>query len=115
AACGVDGTSVSVGGAHAAEWAQADPSSGVTISPFGSCSISLRLTPADVGDRSATLSIADDANHTPQKIVLTGTGTDPKAVAPPPPLTFDPPVVNPITAEQTVTDSNPGRGPLHIT
>ena len=58
--------------------------------------------------------VNDDANHTPQKIVLTGTGTDPKAVLSPSPLVFDPQVVNTTSTERTETISNPGVGALHI-
>jgi len=107
-------SAMTLGGAHPTEWAESDTCVGVTVAPFGSCSISLTFTPADVGDRSATLQVTDDANLQPQIFTLTGTGTDPRAVPTPNPLAFGPQVVGATTADRPLTVSNPGIGSLHI-
>jgi HYDIN/CFA65/VesB family protein len=106
---------LTLGGAHPTEWAVSGTCAGATIVPLGSCSISVTFTPADTGDRGAVLSIADDANHTPQTITLNGTGTNPQAVPSPSPLAFGSQVVNTTSAAQTLTLSNPGIGDLHVT
>lgn len=106
---------LSLGGAYPGDWKESDTCQAATITPMGSCSISLTFTPADIGARNATLSIADDANHTPQILTLTGTGTDPHAVISPSPLAFDPQIVNTTSSPRTVTITSSGVGDLHIT
>jgi hypothetical protein len=44
--------------------------------PFGaSCTISVEFNPSALGAESATLTVTDDANNSPQQVVLQGTGT----------------------------------------
>ena len=105
---------LSLAGAHPTEWAETDTCAGATIAPSGSCSISLTFTPADVGDRSASLSVANDANQTPQSITLTGTGIDPRATPSPSPLGFDPLPIGATSSAQVVTVTNSGVGNLQI-
>src|SRR6202162_1853857 len=94
---------LSLAGAHPTEWAETDTCAGATIAPSGSCSISLTFTPADVGDRSATLSVANDANQTPQNITLTGTGIDPRATPSSSPLGFDALPIGATSSAQVLT------------
>jgi len=101
------------GGAHPLEWSEVDTCANATIVPLGSCTIDLSFTPADVGDRSATLIVADDANQNPHTLTLTGTGIDPKAVPTPSPLSFHPRAVG-TSGTQTLTVSNPGVGDLQV-
>ena len=49
-------------------------SCGSSISAGGNCSISVTFTPTAVGNRTGTLSIADNANNSPQTISLSGIG-----------------------------------------
>ncbi|TMD48866.1 MAG: choice-of-anchor D domain-containing protein, partial [Chloroflexi bacterium] len=105
---------LTLGGAHPTEWAETDTCAGATVTPFGSCSISLTFTPAGVGDRSATLDVADDANLTPQSLPLIGTGIDPKAVPSPSPLAFGPQATGTTSAVRSLTVSNPGVGDLQV-
>ncbi len=100
-------------GAHPGDWSETDTCSGSTVAPYGSCGITVILTPAGTGDRSATLTIADDANLNPQTYTLTGTGTDPHAVPTPSPLNFPPqPVAT--TSELSLAVTNNGVGDLRL-
>jgi hypothetical protein len=101
-------------GAHPGDWAETDTCAGATITPLGSCSISLTFTPTDVGDRSATLNVADDANQTPQSMTLTGTGIDPRATPSPSPLAFDPLAIGATSPARNLTVTNSGVGNLQI-
>jgi hypothetical protein len=49
---------------------------GSSLSPGQSCTISVTFTPVTAGARVGTLNVADDAGGSPQKVNLTGTGTD---------------------------------------
>ena len=102
------------GGAHPGDWGETDTCAASTVAPFASCSITVVLTPAGTGDRSAALTIADDANLNPQIYTLTGTGTDPHAVPTPSPLNFPAqPVAT--TSELSLTVTNNGVGDLRLT
>lgn len=105
---------VTLGGAHPGDWSEVDTCQAATLIALGSCGISVTFTPTGSGDRSATLTIADDANHNPQALVLTGTGTDPQAVPTPSPLPFPSEAVGSTSPPQTLMVRNPGVGDLHV-
>lgn len=105
---------VTLGGAHPGDWSEVDTCQAATLIPLGSCGISVTFTPTDTGDRSATLSIADDATHSPQILVLTGTGTDPQVAPSPSPMPFPSEPVGTTSPAQTLTVGNPGVGDLHV-
>ena len=105
---------ISKGGAHPGDWSATDTCAGSTLVPTASCTITVILTPASTGDRSASLTVADDANHNPQLYTLTGTGTDPHAVPTPTPLSFPPQPVG-TTNELPLTVTNTGIGDLRLT
>ena len=67
---------VSVGGANPGDFIVApDRCSGTTVAADGgSCTIGITFQPGDYGDRSALLTLADNADGTPQAVSLTGTG-----------------------------------------
>jgi hypothetical protein len=70
-------SSAALGGTNAADFAKsADTCSGASVGSSGTCTVSVTFTPTAAGQRSATLSIADNAPDTPQSASLTGTGTD---------------------------------------
>jgi hypothetical protein len=105
---------ISKGGAHPGDWSESDTCAGTTVAPGASCSLTVTFTPASVGDRSASLSINDDANQTPQILTLTGTGTNPHATPSPTPLAFPSEPLG-TTTELLVTVTNDGVGDLHVT
>ena len=47
---------------------------GSSVAARGSCSISISFTPTAAGSRTGTVTITDNANNSPQKITLSGTG-----------------------------------------
>jgi hypothetical protein len=100
--------------ANPGDWSQTDTCAGSTLAASYSCSLTVIFTPVSTGDRSASLSIADDAYPNPQLYVLTGTGLDPHATPSPNPLNF--PVQQVGTSnELSVTVTNTGIvGDLHI-
>jgi hypothetical protein len=46
------------------------------------CSIPVTFTPSELGSRTATLTVTDDAGNSPQTVALTGTGTEPVDLTP---------------------------------
>ena len=50
---------------------------GATLSPGGSCTISVTFTPTTTGARTGSLTFSDDAPGSPQSVSLTGTGGTP--------------------------------------
>jgi hypothetical protein len=49
---------------------------GATLAAAASCTISVTFTPTATGARNGSVTVTDDANGSPQIVVLTGTGTD---------------------------------------
>lgn len=89
----------------------------VALAPAASCSVVFTFTPAAVGSRSATLSIASDAGNGSAVLSLAGSG----AAVPTPSLTLQPgaldfgnQTVGTSAAARSVTLSNGGSGPLAI-
>jgi len=86
------------------------------LAPASNCSISLVFSPTAPGQRTADLMITDDAQGSPQSVVLSGTG-----IAVLPALSLSPPAPSfPVTtqgassAPQTLTAVNSGNAPLQV-
>jgi len=60
------------------------PLSPKTLAAGKYCSIPVTFTPSALGNRTATLTVADDATNSPQTVALTGTGTEPVDLTPSP-------------------------------
>lgn len=86
----------------------------------GICALTVTFTPTTTGVRSGTITITDDAPGGVQTIVLTGSGTDsssgsgPAVAFSPAGLTFNAQGIGSASASKTVTVSNSGTSPLHI-
>ena len=104
---------ITKGGGQPGDWSENDTCAGATVPSTASCSITVIFTPTSTGDRSATLTIADDANRNPQVYTLGGTGIDPHAIPSPSPLAF-PPQPWATTNELLLTVTNTGVGDLRI-
>jgi len=63
-----------LGGPNAQDFSQTTTCSS-QVNPGGSCSFSVTFTATKGGSRSATLSITDDGGGSPQKVLLSWTGT----------------------------------------
>ena len=66
---------VNITGTNAADFTPGNNNCGSSLSPGGSCSISVIFTPATIGNRAARLNVTDDAANSPQTVLLQGTGT----------------------------------------
>ena len=66
-------TSITLAGANVGDFTIPNSCNG-SIAAGASCSISIQFSPSALGPRQATLAITDNANPSPQIVVLTGTG-----------------------------------------
>lgn len=110
-------SSIAIAGANAGDFPETNTCSTTpaTIAIDGTCTISVRFEPAATGARSASVSVSDNANSSPQTVALAGTGTAAGVTLTPPALTFagqNP--GTPASAPQTITLQNTGNGPLTI-
>ena len=111
-------SALTIGGAQAAEFQIAGGSTcvaGGSVAAGASCAIKLAFTPAVIGTRSASLTIAHNATGSPSSVALNGNGT----VAPQPAislnastLTFASQVVGTTSAAQSISVSNSGAATL---
>jgi phospholipase C len=96
--------SVSLTGTNPTDFTETDNCSGNTIATSQTCTVHVTFDPTAAGVRSATVSIADNANNTPQTVNATGTVT---AVGlSNASLTFAPQLVGTKGPAQTVTLTN---------
>ena len=70
--------SIAIAGANSGDFAQTNacPASSAKLAAGANCTISVTFTPSVTGNRTASVSITDDASGSPQSIALTGMGTD---------------------------------------
>ncbi len=65
---------LTIGGANAGDFAEIANSCSTSVAAGGTCTIGVSFTPTDAGQRTATLSITDNASNSPQTVSLAGTG-----------------------------------------
>jgi len=112
-------SSVLPGGSNPADFQVTNACSGAY--PVAStCSITVTFSPLGAGQRTANLTITDDAPDSPQSVQLTGTGAalppgTPLAKLTPSSISFGTVTQGSSVAAQVVTLSSSGTGPLHIT
>jgi Abnormal spindle-like microcephaly-assoc'd, ASPM-SPD-2-Hydin len=70
----VDFSSIAISGPNAADFSETT-TCGAALAPKGSCTISVTFKPSATGARSATLTLSDDDEGSPQIDALSGTGT----------------------------------------
>ena len=78
----------------------------------GSCGITVTFKPTAAGNRTAAISIADNAPGSPQTIALSGTATQPIVVLSPTSLNFGSEVAGATSAAVPITVTNAGTGVL---
>jgi hypothetical protein len=111
-------SSVTLGGNNPGDFSMSSGCSGPYAANSG-CAITMTFTPLAAGQRSAIISISDDAQNSPQPIQVSGTAT---AVPPTKPvaslsstnLVFGAVTQGAVSTQQNVTVSNSGGAPLHI-
>jgi hypothetical protein len=88
---------------------------GKTLTPGQNCIVSVVFDPSTVGVRSGSITIADNANGSPQSVSLSGTGQlVPEVSLSSSSLTFGSIDLGSTSTKQTVTVSNPGTATLSI-
>ncbi|HEX8997896.1 MAG TPA: choice-of-anchor D domain-containing protein [Ktedonobacterales bacterium] len=113
-------TSIGITGTNAGDFAQTNtcPTGSSTLAAGANCSISVTFSPTASGTRTASLSIADNANGSPQTVSLTGSGvsaTDPAVTLNPTSINFGGQNIGSTSAPQAVTLTNSGNGALSVT
>ncbi len=112
-------SSVLLGGANPADFQVTSACSGAY--PVAStCNITVTFSPLAAGQRTASLTINDDAPNSPQSVQLTGTGAAPPPGTPlvkltPGTVSFGTVTQGAAVAAQIITLTSSGTGPLHIT
>ncbi len=87
---------------------------GASLNPHSSCAISIAFVPSAIGARTATLSVTDQFRS--QTVSLTGTGVAPAGVSlSPAALNFTATGIGLTAPAQTLTLTNNGGLPLHLT
>ena len=66
--------SIAITGANGSDFSQTNDCP-ATLAPSANCSINITFSPTTTGNRSATVTITDNAPTSPQTVSLTGTGT----------------------------------------
>ena len=66
--------SIAITGTNAADFVESNNTCGSSLNAGASCGFDLKFSPADLGPRSASISITDDTGGSPQSIALTGIG-----------------------------------------
>ena len=107
-------SNISIAGANAGDFSENNTCSS-PLPTSGTCTVTVTFAPTAVGQRTATLTVTDDAPGSPQTASLVGTGfLVPIANLSPAALTFGNQTDGTTSSPQLVTLSNTGNGPLNI-
>jgi len=107
---------VTLAGTNVGDFSQTN-TCGTSLAAAQSCTLTVTFKPSGVGPRIAQALIADNANGSPQSVILSGTGAaSPKSVASvsPASVTFPSQTVNATSTAIAVTLSNTGTAALAI-
>jgi hypothetical protein len=108
-------STVAISGANLTNFAtSADTCSGATVTPSGTCSVSVTFTPSAIGIRSASLNFTDNASGSPQTVSLSGNGIGAVVSLSSSSLTFPAQMSGTSSTAQTVTLTNAGNASLTI-
>jgi hypothetical protein len=107
-------SNVAITGPNSGDFAQTNNC--VTVSPQGTCSITVTFTPSISGAETADVSITDNAPNSPQLGSLTGDGigNGPAAVFSPSSLTFGSQLIGTSSPTQSVVLTNIGNAALAV-
>jgi hypothetical protein len=107
-------SSITITGANAGDFGEKN-NCGSSLPAGGNCTISVTFTPTARGSRSASITISDSADGSPQTVPLSGTGTQGMVSLSPPNLDFGNQTVSLTSAPLNSTLTNTGDGALTIT
>jgi len=105
-------TAIAITGTNAGDFAQTQ-TCGSSLAAGASCTVSVTFKPTQIGKRTGTLSVTDNAPGSPQKVTLSGIGTT--AQLSPTSLDFGSVAVGTTSPAKTVTLTNVGTTTLSIT
>jgi YVTN family beta-propeller protein len=107
---------VAPAGDGAAEFAVVgDGCTAAPVEPGHSCQVEVQFNPTNLGAASALVQIEDDAPGSPHVAAMSGTGVGGKVAFAPTHLSFGEQPVGTRAPDQTVTVTNTGTAPLHVT
>lgn len=108
---------VSVVGANAADFTETNncPANLAVNPPGNSCTVQVTFSPSAVGNRTATISVADNAAGNPHTITLAGLGTQPLVSLKPTSVDLGGWLSGSSSPAVPITLTNNGTGPLGIT
>jgi len=106
-------TSITITGADSGDFAQSN-NCDQPIQPNNNCQIKVTFTPSTTGQRTAQVTITDDAPDSPQQVPLSGVGVLPAVEFNPKSLTFPTQLVYTSSPAKKVTLTNTGKGILLI-
>jgi 6-phosphogluconolactonase (cycloisomerase 2 family) len=108
-------SSVSVSGANAADFSAVNDCT-AAVTPSANCTIAVTFTPLGSGQRTATLTITDDAPNSPQTVALSGVGvaTTTGVTVSPTTANFPPTVEGSTAAAQNISVKNNGTTTVHV-
>jgi len=107
-------TSLALTGTNGSNFAETN-TCGKSLAAGAHCTISVTFTPSASGNRTASLSITDNARGSPQRVSLSGTGTAAVVSLSPTSLAFGSQAVGKTSTVHTVTLSNTGNAALSST
>ncbi len=105
--------SIEVAGSDAADFTLTN-NCGSSLAPGDQCTLTVAFKPGSAGARTASISFADNAADSPQKVSLSGTGIAPAVSLSTTSLSFGSQAVAITSAAETVTLTNAGSAPLSI-
>jgi len=97
-------SSIAIAGTGAADFGQSG-TCGSGLTARSSCTVNISFTPTQIGPRTASLIVTDDAAGSPQSVALSGIGLmmEHNATLAPTSLTFNPQNIGTVSAGQSVT------------
>jgi uncharacterized repeat protein (TIGR03803 family) len=104
-------TGIAITGTNLSDFSQTT-TCGNSLAAGASCTISVKFAPTASGTRTAAVSVTDNASGSPQKVTLTGIGTNAKLS--PASLSFGTVAMGTTSAAKTVTLTNVGSTTLTI-
>ena len=110
----MDIKSIALTGGNTTSFAIASKTCGSTLAAAAKCTITLDFKPTAAGALTTDVAITDNAAGSPQKVVLKGTGTAPKATLSATTLTFASTKEGATSASQILTLTNSGTAVMDI-
>jgi len=107
-------TNITIVGTVPTDWTQSNTCSG-SIPVNGTCTITVNFTPSTLEDQTATLSLTDNAENSPQTVPITGNGALAALFLSPTSINFGNQKTGTTSNPQTITVENFGNATLTFT